>query len=141
MTSNFSEQEAIRSAKAEELSIDNTPDSEALSNIRFVAAVLEYVAWMVKDVTSWYRCELLNKAVAGHSNSFHLLGLAIDFTTTIPRGDCIRILKGLHLPKLRKVIIYENSRHMHISFFAPDANFVKPTEYLLSLGNNQYRSL
>jgi hypothetical protein len=63
-------------------SIDNTPPSEIMPNLKRLAEESEKVISFLGHkgtTTSGYRCPKLNAAVHGSSNSRHMLGLARDF--------------------------------------------------------------
>lgn len=78
----FSLYEFVRSEKATEKGIDNTPPKEAEANIEaLVDKVLDPLreAWGAPiTVTSGYRCPELNKAVGGSRTSDHMNGCAAD---------------------------------------------------------------
>lgn len=78
----FTLDELIHSDTADRLGIDNTPTSEAVSNINdLVTNVLDNLrdGWgRPIIVTSGYRCKELNAAVGGTRNSQHLKGQAAD---------------------------------------------------------------
>ncbi len=74
--------EAIRSDTAKRLGIDNTPNEEQLKNMESVAV---NVFEPLRDnfcvpiyIPSFFRSKLLNKAIAGSTNSQHMNGEAID---------------------------------------------------------------
>lgn len=74
--------EATKSQTAERLGIDNTPGYEELEAMRFVATeyfdpVREHVGGPLA-VSSFFRCEALNKAIGGSATSDHVFGRAID---------------------------------------------------------------
>lgn len=81
----FSIEELIRSAKAKELGIDNTPTEDVIANLTMlVENVLDKARIGIGApiiVNSGYRCEELNKAVGGAKNSQHTKGEAADITT------------------------------------------------------------
>ena len=81
----FTFDELIHSDTADRLGIDNTPTSEAVSNINdLVTNVLDKLrdGWgRPIIVTSGYRCKELNAAVGGTSNSQHLKGHAADIVS------------------------------------------------------------
>lgn len=74
-----------RSATADRMKIDNSPGPISIRNLLHLHAVLCEIDWNISevkfDVSSAYRCELLNKAVKGAKNSAHLKGLACDLIT------------------------------------------------------------
>lgn len=78
----FTFDELIHSDTADRLGIDNTPTSEAVSNLNdLVTNVLDRLRgeWgRPIIVTSGYRCKELNAAVGGARNSQHLKGQAAD---------------------------------------------------------------
>ena len=84
LTKNFTLEEMYHSNTAEAKGIDNTPNEEVIENLR---ALCEKVLQPIRDeldepitVNSGYRCEKLNKAVGGVSNSQHKSGQASDIT-------------------------------------------------------------
>ena len=81
----FTLDELIHSDTADRLGIDNTPTSEAVSNIDdLVTNVLDNLrdGWgRPIIVTSGYRCKELNAAVGGTRNSQHLKGQAADIVS------------------------------------------------------------
>lgn len=84
LTKNFTLEEMYHSNTAEAKGIDNTPNEEVIENLR---ALCEKVLQPIRDeldepitVNSGYRCEKLNKAVGGVSNSQHRSGQAADIT-------------------------------------------------------------
>ena len=81
----FTLDELIHSDTADRLGIDNTPTSEAVSNLDdLVTNVLDNLrdGWgRPIIVTSGYRCKELNAAVGGTRNSQHLKGQAADIVS------------------------------------------------------------
>ena len=81
----FTLDELIHSDTADRLCIDNSPTSEAVSNINdLVTNVLDRLRgeWgRPIIVTSGYRCKELNAAVGGTRNSQHLKGQAADIVS------------------------------------------------------------
>lgn len=74
--------EAIRSDSAKRLEIDNIPTAAQLANMKSVA---ENVFEKVREhfdtqiyISSFFRCQLLNKAIGGVSSSQHCTGCAMD---------------------------------------------------------------
>lgn len=77
----FTLSEFINSATAKRLSIDNMPTFEVVDNLNRLADYLDKIREKVGKpilVNSGYRCNMLNKAVGGVTNSQHLKGLAAD---------------------------------------------------------------
>ena len=87
----FSIEELIRSAKAKELGIDNTPTEDVIANLTMlVENVLDKARIGIGApiiVNSGYRCEELNKAVGGKKNSQHKKGEAAEITTGTSYGN------------------------------------------------------
>lgn len=78
--------EGIRSNTALRRGIDNTPGDYELSNMNNIAINLfeplrEWVGGPIK-ITSFFRCEELNKAIGGSSRSQHCEGRAMDLDDT-----------------------------------------------------------
>ena len=101
----FSISELTKSATATRLGIDNTPDAVVRYNlIALIENILDPLreAWGAPIiVTSGYRCERLNKAVGGATNSQHRKGEAADIRTlSDSRADNMRLLRLLLRMKL-----------------------------------------
>lgn len=81
LTPHFTLAELTRSAKAEQLGIDNTPAQELVPRLVLLAELLERIRDTLGRpviVTSGYRCESLNIAVGGATTSDHPRGHAAD---------------------------------------------------------------
>lgn len=82
ISKHISEKEATKSITALRLGIDNTPNGDALSNMKALAEkVFEPLrAWVggAIKVNSFYRSAALNEAIGGSSRSQHCKGQAID---------------------------------------------------------------
>lgn len=77
----FSLSEFLNSATAKRLRIDNTPSFEVVDNLNKLADYLDVIREKVGkpiQISSGFRCPVLNKAVGGVSNSQHQKGLAAD---------------------------------------------------------------
>ena len=120
MTPHFTLEELIFSNTAVRLDIDNTPDEEALKNLQILAEGLEHVRTKLNGnairISSGYRCLPLNRALRSKDTSFHVRGLAADFSC--PRygspSDVMRILvdSGIEWDQL----ILEYNSWIHIAF-------------------------
>jgi len=81
LTENFSLHEMTKSDAALRHGIDNTPDDEALENLRILC---ENVLQPIRNelgpvkVNSGYRGPEVNRAVGGAKNSDHMKGMAAD---------------------------------------------------------------
>ncbi len=83
LTQHFTLNELIRSSKASELGIDNTPPEPVLSNLIYLCThILEPVREHFKKpvrINSGYRSLALNAAINGSQASQHMTGQAVDF--------------------------------------------------------------
>lgn len=82
ITMHFTIEELLASKKAEELGIDNKPNTQQLINLVYLTAyVLEPLRVAMKEpikISSGFRCRELNKKVGGVNNSQHIKGQAAD---------------------------------------------------------------
>tara|TARA_R110002020_G_scaffold29032_1_gene91882 strand:+ start:73 stop:537 length:465 start_codon:yes stop_codon:yes gene_type:complete len=82
ISEHISEKEATKSVTALRLGIDNTPNGDALSNMKLIAEqIFEplrlWVGGPIK-INSFYRSTALNEAIGGSSRSQHCQGKAMD---------------------------------------------------------------
>lgn len=107
-----------KSATADRLKIDNSPDPLAIQSLLRLHAVLCEIDWNITDVkfdiSSAYRCKLLNDAVKGAKNSAHLDGLACDLIT-YKANDLRQLYLDIKNSNLNydQLILYDT--HVHIS--------------------------
>jgi len=87
ISKNISYKEATHSTTAKRLGIDNTPNAEQMSNMRYVA---EGVFQPIREhfnvpiyISSFFRSEALNKAIRGSSSSTHIKGEAMDLDADV----------------------------------------------------------
>lgn len=110
----FTIEELIKSSTAKRLKIDNTPSSDVLKNLQYgVDMVLDPLRRIIKKpiiITSGYRCEKLNKAVGGVSNSWHQQGNAADIHIT-DEGNAREIFEILKTFPSVDTILFEHSRN------------------------------
>ena len=82
LSEHFSLGEFVRSSTAQRMGIDNTPDAEAIENMRNLCTkVLEPLREHLGQpvvITSGFRSKRLNEAVGGVKQSQHLRGEAAD---------------------------------------------------------------
>jgi len=87
ISTNISYTEATKSITAIQKTIDNTPDTIALSNMRYIAEnifeVIRVRFCVPIAVSSFYRSPELNKEIGGSSNSQHVKGEAMDIDADI----------------------------------------------------------
>jgi len=84
LSKHFTLEELTFSQTAVRLGIDNTPEADALSNLRGLANFLEAVREKIKKpiyISSGYRGKELNKRIGGSKTSAHMSGLAADIVS------------------------------------------------------------
>jgi len=126
LSPHFTLDEAIVSETAGRAGINNTPDAAMLEELKKTAAFMEQVRTVLDSkpilVTSWYRCDALERKVAGLSpiqvsRGHHPLGAAVDFHCP-GFGSPFEVASHLskHVDALRiGQLIYEFGRWIHIS--------------------------
>lgn len=118
----FNLDELIKSSTAKRLKIDNTPNAEILKNLQYgVDMVLDPLRRIIQKpivITSGYRCEKLNKAVGGVSNSWHQQGNAADIHIADEENarEIFEILKTL--PSVDTILFEHssNSQWIHVQW-------------------------
>ena len=83
-------QEAVHSDIAKKCNIDNIPSEDVVENMMIVAErcfepIREFVGNKIY-ISSFYRCDELNKKVKGVKNSNHTKGYAIDMDFNVYKG-------------------------------------------------------
>ena len=122
-------EELYASATAKEKGINNKPNAQQMINLVYLCAyVLEPLRMAMKEpikIGSGFRCEALNKAVGGVSNSQHMKGQAVDLCIDgdIKKGKkWFEYIKN-HLP-FDQLIWEKNpktgSYWVHVSYVYPD---------------------
>jgi len=101
--------------------IANAPPPEVLPNLRRLARGLDRVVDLLGhplEISSGYRCELLNRRVGGTPESQHVLGSAADFTCE-PFGPPADVAAAIARSPIRfDQCILEFGRWVHLSFAA-----------------------
>lgn len=118
----FTLEELTKSSTAKRLKIDNTPNAEILKNLQYgVDKVLDPLRRIIQKpiiITSGYRCEKLNKAVGGVSNSWHQQGNAADIHIADEENarEIYEILKTL--PSVDTILFEHssNSQWIHVQW-------------------------
>ena len=129
VTMHFTMEELCASATAKAKGINNKPNVQQTINLVYLAAyVLEPLRVAMKEpikIGSGFRCEALNKAVGGVSNSQHMKGQAVDLCIDgdIKKGKkWFEYIKN-HLP-FDQLIWEKNpktgSYWVHVSYVYPD---------------------
>ena len=128
VTMHFTMEELCASDTAKKKGINNKPNAQQMINLVYLCAyVLEPLRVAMKEpikIGSGFRCEALNKAVGGVSNSQHVKGQAVDLCID---GDMKKgkkwfeyIRKNLPFDQL---ILEHNSKGsywVHVSYVYPD---------------------
>ena len=117
----FTIKELCKSSTATQMGIDNTPNSEIVSNLeQLVDNILDPLREKYGSpikVNSGYRCEKLNKAVGGSKTSQHRYGLAADITTgsKLRNKQLFILAQQMNLP-FDQLIDEKTYSWIHISF-------------------------
>ena len=125
----FTMEELCASETAKKKGINNKPNAQQMINLVYLTAyVLEPLRVAMKEpikIGSGFRCEALNKAVGGVSNSQHMKGQAVDLCIDgdIKKGKkWFEYIKN-HLP-FDQLIWEKNpktgSYWVHVSYVYPD---------------------
>tara|TARA_B100000212_G_scaffold261468_1_gene201353 strand:- start:15055 stop:15516 length:462 start_codon:yes stop_codon:yes gene_type:complete len=123
--------ESIRSNTALRRGIDNTPGDYELSNMNNIAVNLfeplrEWVGGPIK-ITSFFRCEELNKAIGGSSRSQHCQGRAMDLDDTFGHKTNAEMFEYIKSNLSYDQLIWEfgddeNPDWIHVSFVSEMEN-------------------
>ena len=128
LTKHFSLEELCASATAKARGIQNKPNAQQIISLVYLAAyVLEPLREAMHEpipISSGFRCEQLNRAVGGVSNSQHMKGQAADLCIN---GDLKKGRKWFDYIKTHlnfDQLIWEHSSNgtywVHVSFVHPD---------------------
>lgn len=124
ISEHISYEEAVFSATAKRLGINNIPDDETLTSMRLVAENCFEPArrWWGKPIkiNSFFRSFVLNRAVKGSKTSQHPKGEAIDMTTG-NKSDNKKLYEWMKLNLIFDQLIYEYGDEtgpdwIHVSF-------------------------
>lgn len=123
--------EGIRSNTALRRGIDNTPGEYELSNMNNIAVNLfeplrKWVGGPIK-ITSFFRCEELNKAIGGSSRSQHCQGRAMDLDDTFGHKTNAEMFEYIKSNLSYDQLIWEfgddeNPDWIHVSFVSEMEN-------------------
>lgn len=117
----FTIKELCKSSTATQRGIDNSPNSEIVSNLtQLVDKILDPLREEYGEaimVNSGYRCPELNKLVGGSETSYHRYGLAADITagSKMENRRLFDLAINLDLP-FDQLIDESNFSWVHISF-------------------------
>lgn len=120
LTPHFTLGELTASQTAAARGIDNTPDAAELAELKKTAELLEAIRDGLGGhpliISSGFRCDELNSAVGGATNSAHRWGGAADFT--VPAyGSPLEVCRALepHLGEFQiDQLIHENNAWVHV---------------------------
>lgn len=119
LSKNFTLEEFTSSQTASRLDLDNNPTPQVLDALTYTAQKLEQVRALLGTpiiISSGYRSPKVNAAVKGASNSQHLLGEAVDFTSPA-FGTPKQIVKKIITSGIEyDQVIQEYDSWVHISF-------------------------
>jgi len=118
LSKNFTLEELTFSDAAQRHGIDNTPNDETIENLkRLCALVLEPIREIVHkpvQITSGYRCPLVNSLVGSKVTSQHIRGCAADIKVPGVTPDVlIKAIIGAGLPY--EQVIREFDSWVHVS--------------------------
>lgn len=119
LTDHFTWDEVINSNTAERLGIDNTIQDQTIRlSIINTANKLEKVRALLSkpiNISSWYRCLELNRALKSKDTSQHLKGEAVDFTSPnfgTPLDICRKLIEYKELIRFDQLILEHTWVHI-----------------------------
>lgn len=131
ISKHISYKEGTRSITALRKGINNTPNDYELTNMEAVAANIfeplrEWVGGPIK-INSFFRCEELNTAIGGSSNSQHCQGRAIDIDDTYGHKTNAEMFEYIRTNLNFDQIIWEfgtdtNPDWVHVSYVSEEQN-------------------
>lgn len=145
LTEHFALAEFERSARAEELGIDNSVPAALLEAVTGTAVMLERIRAALgrivgRDVplslTSGYRCAEVNRAVGSKPSSDHIKGCAADFVAPsfgTPYQVALALAPQVRVLGIGQLIYERNSRGgvwVHVSTRVP----VAPANRVITIG-------
>ena len=136
LSPHFTLAELSHSNTATRLDIDNTPLAEEIANLEILAEGLEQVRTKLDSrpilISSGFRCLELNRALKSKDTSYHILGLAADFTSTY--GNVQEIMRRLADSSIQfDQLILEFGRWIHIAF---PKQGEKPRRQMMRIGKS-----
>ena len=131
ISQHISEKEATKSITALRLGINNTPNGDALSNMKELAEkVFEPLrAWVggAIKINSFYRSTALNEAIGGSSRSQHCQGKAMDIDDIYGHKTNAEMFKFIKDELSFDQMIWEfgneeNPDWVHVSYVSEEKN-------------------
>ena len=137
LTPHFFLEEFTISQTAARKNINNAPNDAAMKNLQRLAETLEKVRSILNNhpilISSGYRSPKLNKAIGGVSDSLHVHGLAVDFTSPYfgTARDICEELEGHMVDLGIDQLILEYDTWVHLGLSAS-----KPRHMTLTINKN-----
>lgn len=131
LSENFTLEEMIASETASRYHIDNTPDNDALMNLRRLALFLEDVRKALDKpihINSAFRCIQANKKVGGKPTSQHCKGAAADIKVKgMTPDEVVKVIINAGLPYDQVIREFDSWTHISI----PNTKDEKPRKQAL----------
>jgi hypothetical protein len=150
ISKHISYKEGVHSNTATRLNIDNTPSSYEFSNMGVLAdnifePLREWVGGPIK-ITSFFRCEELNRALGGSSSSQHCEGRAMDIDDIFGRTTNAIMFEYIKNNLDFDQLIWEfgddkNPDWIHVSFCSPDENRARCLRAYKENGKTKYTQI
>jgi len=131
ISKHISYKEGTRSITALRKGINNIPNDYELANMELIAAKIfeplrEWVGGPIK-INSFFRCEELNTAIGGSSNSQHCQGRAIDIDDTYGHKTNAEMFEYIRTNLNFDQLIWEfgtdtNPDWVHVSYVSEEQN-------------------
>mgnify|MGYP001395338405 FL=1 len=131
ISKHISYKEGTRSITALRKGINNIPNDYELANMELIAAKIfeplrKWVGGPIK-INSFFRCEELNTAIGGSSNSQHCQGRAIDIDDTYGHKTNAEMFEYIRTNLNFDQIIWEfgtdtNPEWVHVSYVSEEQN-------------------
>jgi len=148
ISEHISYKEGIKSNTATRLGIKNTPDDYQITNmvnigVNVFEPLRKYVGGPIR-ISSFYRCEKLNRAIGGSSRSQHCEGRAIDLDDTLGHKTNAEMYKYIKDNLSFDQLIWEfgddtNPDWIHVSYVHPDENRKRCLRAERTNGKTTYR--
>lgn len=136
LSPHFTLAELSHSNTATRLDIDNTPLAEEIANLEILAEGLEQVRTKLDSrpilISSGFRCLELNRALKSKDTSYHILGLAADFTSTY--GNVQEVMRAIADSSIQfDQLLLEFGSWIHIAF---PKQGEKPRRQMMRIGKS-----
>ena len=148
ISEHISYKEGIKSNTATRLGIKNTPDDYQITNmvnigVNVFEPLRKYVGGPIR-ISSFYRCEELNRAIGGSSRSQHCEGRAIDLDDTLGHKTNAEMYQYIKDNLSFDQLIWEfgddtNPDWIHVSYVHPDENRKRCLRAERTNGKTTYR--